>query len=70
MRIAPLIGVELNRGPDIGGPMSEHFLLGILVVIAAVINLYGLMIVRDVHKLTNETLLKVNVTMDFVSKRQ
>ena len=50
--------------------MSEHFLLGILVVIAAVINLYGLMIVRDVHKLTNETLLKVNVTMDLVSKRQ
>ena len=38
--------------------MSEHFLLGVLVVIAAIINLYGLMIVRDVHKLTSETLLR------------
>ena len=50
--------------------MSDHFLLGILVVITAVINLYGLLIVRDVHKLTSETLLKVDTTMDLVSKQR
>jgi hypothetical protein len=49
--------------------MSEHFLLGVLVVIAAIINLYGLLIVRDVHRLTNETLLKVDATFDLVKKR-
>ena len=43
--------------------MSEHFLLGVLVIIAAVLNLYGLLILRDVHRLTNETLLKVDVTL-------
>jgi len=49
--------------------MSEHFPLGILGVIAADINLYGLIILRDAHLLTNETLLKTTVTMDLASKR-
>ena len=49
--------------------MSEHFLLGVLVVLAAVLNLYGLLILRDVHRLTNETLLKVDVTLDPMKKR-
>jgi hypothetical protein len=48
--------------------MAGHFLLGVLVVIAAVLNLYGLLILRDVHKITNETLLKVDTTLDIVSK--
>jgi hypothetical protein len=49
--------------------MSEHFLLGLLVILATIINLYGLIIVRDVHRLTNETLLKVDATFDLVRKR-
>ncbi|HXG21230.1 MAG TPA: hypothetical protein VNN62_19395 [Methylomirabilota bacterium] len=49
--------------------MSEHFLLGLLVILAALINLYGLIIVRDVHRLTNETLLKVDATFALVRKR-
>jgi len=50
--------------------VSEHFLLGVLVVLSALINLYGLLILRDVHKLTNETLLKVDTTLDVVSKQR
>ncbi|MBI3757095.1 MAG: hypothetical protein HY267_03880 [Deltaproteobacteria bacterium] len=49
--------------------MSEHFLLGLLVLLAAIINLYGLIILRDVHRLTNETLLKIDSTFDLVRKR-
>ena len=52
-----------------GKVMSEHFLLGLLVILAAVINLYGLIILRDVHRLTNETLLKVDSTFDLVRKK-
>ena len=50
--------------------MGEHFLLGVLVVIAALVNLYGLLMLRDVHKLTNETLLKVDTTLVLGSKQQ
>jgi hypothetical protein len=50
--------------------MGEHFLLGVRVVIAALINLYGLLVLRDVHKLTNETLLKVDTPLDLVSRQQ
>ncbi len=50
--------------------MSEHFLLRLLVLLAAIINLYGLIILRDVHRLTNETLLKIDSTFDLARKRE
>jgi hypothetical protein len=45
--------------------VGEHTILGLMLVIVAVINLYCFLLLRDIHKITNETLLKVDVGFDF-----
>jgi hypothetical protein len=48
--------------------MTEHVSLGLLIVLGILINLYGLIVVRDVHRLTNETLLTARTTLDAAIK--
>ena len=44
--------------------MTEHVFLGLLIALGILVNLYGLVIVRDVHRITNETLLTTRTTLD------
>ena len=48
--------------------MTEHVSLGLLVALGILVNLYGLIIVRDVHRITNETLLTTRTTLDAAIK--
>ena len=48
--------------------MTEHVSLGLLVTLGILVNLYGLIIVRDVHRITNETLLTTRTTLDAAIK--
>ncbi|MBI3302767.1 MAG: hypothetical protein HYZ72_11940 [Deltaproteobacteria bacterium] len=48
--------------------MTEHVSLGLLIALAILINLYGLIIVRDVHRITNETLLTTRTALDAAIK--
>lgn len=43
--------------------MSDHGLLVVLSMIAGALNLYGLMVCRDVHRRTKETLRRVSVSL-------
>ena len=47
---------------------TEHVSLGLLVVLGILVNLYGLIIVRDVRRITNETLLTTRTTLDAAIK--
>lgn len=44
--------------------MTEQVSLGLLIALGILVNLYGLFIVRDVHRITNETLLTARTTLD------
>jgi hypothetical protein len=44
--------------------MSDHVILGIMLVTVAIIDLYCYLSMRDIHRITNETLLKVDVPLD------
>jgi len=48
--------------------MTEHVSLGLLVALGILVNLYGLIIVRDVHRITNETLLTTRTALDAAIK--
>ena len=47
---------------------TEHVSLGLLVALGILVNLYGLIIVRDVHRITNETLLTTRTALDAAIK--
>ena len=47
---------------------TEHVSLGLLVALGILVNLYGLIIVRDVRRITNETLLTTRTTLDAAIK--
>ena len=47
---------------------TAHVSLGLLVVLGILVNLYGLIIVRDVRRITNETLLTTRTTLDAAIK--
>ena len=44
--------------------MTEQVSLGLLIALGILVNLYGLIVVRDVHRITNETLLTTRTTLD------
>jgi hypothetical protein len=44
--------------------MTEQVSLGLLIALGILVNLYGLLVVRDVHRTTNETLLTTRTTLD------
>jgi hypothetical protein len=44
--------------------MTEQVSLGLLIALGMLVNLYGLIVVRDVHSITNETLLTTRTTLD------
>jgi hypothetical protein len=46
------------------GVMTEQVSLGLLITLGILVNLYGPIIVREVHRLTNETLLTTRTTLD------
>jgi len=48
--------------------MTDHVSLGLLIALGILVNLYGLIIVREVHRLTNETLLTTRTTLDAAIK--
>ena len=48
--------------------MTEHVSLGLLIALGILVNLYGLIIVREVHRITNETLLTTRTTLDAAIK--
>jgi len=48
--------------------MTEHVSLGLLIALGILVNLYGLIIVREVHRVTNETLLTTRTTLDAAIK--
>jgi len=48
--------------------MTDHVSLGLLITLGILVNLYGLIIVREVHRLTNETLLTTRTTLDAAIK--
>lgn len=48
--------------------MTEHISLGLLIALGILVNFYGLIVVRDVHRLTNETLLTTRTTLDAAIK--
>ncbi len=48
--------------------MTDTQLLSLLVALGILLNLWGLVIVRDVHRLTNETLLTTRLTLDAVGE--
>jgi hypothetical protein len=48
--------------------MTEHVSLGLLIALGILVNLYGLIVVRDVHRITNETLLTTRTTLDAAIK--
>ena len=45
--------------------MSDTQLLGILIALGILVNIWCLMVVRQVFRITNETLLKVDIGFDF-----
>ena len=44
--------------------MSEHFMLGVLTAMSILVALYGLVIVRQVHREVQENLLTTRTTLD------
>jgi hypothetical protein len=44
--------------------MTEQVSLGLLIALGILVNIYGLLIVRDVHRITNETLLTTRTSLD------
>jgi hypothetical protein len=48
--------------------MTDHVSLGLLIALGILVNLYGLMVVREVHRITNETLLTPRTTLDAAIK--
>jgi hypothetical protein len=48
--------------------MTDHVSLGLLIALGILVNLYGLIVVREVHRLTNETLLTTRTTLDAAIK--
>jgi hypothetical protein len=48
--------------------MTDTQLLSVLVALGILVNLWGRVIVRDIHKLTNETLLSARMTLDSVGE--
>jgi hypothetical protein len=48
--------------------MTDHVSLGLLIALGILVNLYGLIIVREVHRLTNETLLTTRTALDAAIK--
>jgi hypothetical protein len=44
--------------------MTEQVSLGLLVALGILVNLYGLLVVREVHRITNEALLTTRTTLD------
>lgn len=48
--------------------MTDHVSLGLLIALGILVNLYGLIIVREVHRITNETLLTTRTTLDAAIK--
>lgn len=49
--------------------MADHVILGAMLVIVAALNVYGLVIMRSVLRITNETLLKIDVNRDLARQR-
>jgi len=43
--------------------MIDQVFLGLLIALGIFVNLYGLIVVREVHRLTNETLLTTRTTL-------
>ncbi len=48
--------------------MTDQVSLGLLIALGILVNLYGLIVVREVHRLTNETLLTTRTTLDAAIK--
>jgi hypothetical protein len=48
--------------------MTEQVSLGLLIALGSLVNLYGLIIVREIHRVTNETLLSTRTTLDAAIK--
>ena len=48
--------------------MTDTQLLSLLVALGILVNVWGLVIVRDVHRLTNEMLLMTRLTLDAVGE--
>jgi hypothetical protein len=48
--------------------MTDHVSLGLLIALGILVNLYGLIVVREVHRITNETLLTTRTTLDAAIK--
>jgi hypothetical protein len=48
--------------------MTDHVSLGLLIALGILVNLYGLIVVREVHRITNETLLTSRTTLDAAIK--
>ncbi|HKA53011.1 MAG TPA: hypothetical protein VKJ47_05060 [Candidatus Binatia bacterium] len=48
--------------------MTDTQLLSLLVALGILVNLWGLIVVRDVHRLTNATLLTTRLTLDAVGE--
>jgi len=48
--------------------MTEQVSLGLLIALGILVNLYGLIVVREVHRITNETLLTSRTTLDAAIK--
>ena len=48
--------------------MTDHQLLSVLVALGILVNLYCVLLVREVHLTTNKTLLLAQVSLDTVSE--
>jgi hypothetical protein len=48
--------------------MTDHVSLGLLIALGILVNLYGLIVVREVHRITNETLLTTRTPLDAAIK--
>jgi hypothetical protein len=48
--------------------MTEQVSLGLLIALGILVNFYGLIVVREVHRVTNETLLTSRTTLDAAIK--
>jgi len=49
-------------------PVTDHQLLSVLVALGILVNLYCVLLVREVHLTTNKTLLLAQVSLDTVSE--
>ena len=49
--------------------MYEHILLALMLLIHGILLVTGLRMLKEVHRITNETLLKVSVGFDFRPKQ-